>query len=81
MGAFVMKFWLIEVAKNADAEGLDWNPSANVHDEGQFEVAEKDVKRFKEICEEAFPTISRLLKSQCLLEGEAMEGDTWKETH
>lgn len=81
MGAIVMKYWLIEVAKNADAEGLDWNPSANVHDEGQFEVAEGDVERFKQICEEAFPTISKMLGSKCLLEGEAMEGDTWLDTH
>lgn len=81
MGAIVMKYWLIEVTKNADAEGLEWNPSANVHDEGQFEVLDSDVPRFKEICEAAFPTISKLLKSNCLLEGEAMEGLTWKETH
>lgn len=81
MGAIVMKYWLIEVAKHADAEGLDWNPSANVHDEGQFEVLEEHVERFKEICEQAFLTISESLGSKCLLEGEAMEGNTWLETH
>lgn len=81
MGAIVMKYWLIEVAKHADAEGLDWNPSANIHDEGQFEVAEKDVERFKEICEQAFPKISQELGSKCLLEGEAMDGETWFDTH
>lgn len=81
MGAIVMKYWLIEVAKNADAEGLDWAPCANVHDEGQFEVAIADVPRFKEICEAAFPKVSELLKTKCLLEGEAMEGDNWKDTH
>lgn len=81
MGAIVMKYWLIEVAKQADAEGLDWAPCANVHDEGQFEVHDKDVKRFKEICEDSFPVISKLLGSKCLLEGEAMEGLTWKDTH
>ncbi len=81
MGAIVMKYWLIEVAKQADAEGLDWNPSANVHDEGQFEVLESHVPRFKEICEAAFPKVSKELGSKCLLEGEAMEGDTWFSTH
>lgn len=81
MGAIVMKYWLIEVTKNADAEGLDWNPSANVHDEGQFEVLQKDVPRFKEICEQAFLTISEELGSACLLEGEAMDGSNWYETH
>lgn len=81
MGAIIMKYWLIEVAKNADAEGLDWNPSANIHDEGQFEVLEKDVKRFCEICEAAFPKISKDLNLFCTLEGEAMVGQTWAETH
>lgn len=81
MGAIVMKYWLIEVARVADLEKLEWAPSANVHDEGQFEVLLRDVPRFKEICEAAFPTISKQLKSNCLLEGEAMEGDTWFETH
>lgn len=81
MGAIVMKYWLIEVARVADEEGLDWNPSANIHDEGQFEVAEKDVKRFMEICVSAFPTISRALGSKCLLEGDAKVGDNWYETH
>jgi DNA polymerase-1 len=81
MGAIVMKYWLIEVAKNADAEGLDWNPSANIHDEGQFEVADKDVERFSEICVAAFPKISQDLGSLCLLEGEVKIGLNWAETH
>jgi hypothetical protein len=81
MGAIVMKYWLIEVARVADAEGLDWNPSANIHDEGQFEVLEEHVERFMQICVEAFPVISELLGSKCLLEGEAKVGDNWYETH
>ena len=81
MGAIVMKYWLIEVAKNADAEGLDWYPVANIHDEGQFEVLEAHVPRFMEICEAAFITISKDLDLACLCEGEAMVGDTWAETH
>lgn len=76
-----MKYWLIEVARVADMEGLEWYPSANIHDEGQFEVADKDVKRFKEICEASFPVISKQLNSNCLLEGEAQDGTTWYETH
>lgn len=81
MGAIVMKYWLIEVAKVADEEGLDWNPSANIHDEGQFEVLEAHVERFMEICTQAFLTISEKLGSKCLLEGEAKVGDTWYDTH
>ena len=81
MGAIVMKYWLIEVARVADLEGLEWYPSANIHDEAQCEVADKDVKRFKEICEASFPVISKQLGSKCLLEGEAMEGENWYQTH
>lgn len=81
MGAIVMKYWLIEVARVADLEGLDWNPSANIHDEGQFEVLEAHVPRFMEICTQAFLTISEKLGSKCLLEGEAKVGDTWYDTH
>ena len=81
MGAIVMKYWLIEVTRVADEEGLDWNPSANIHDEGQFEVLEAHVDRFKEICVQAFLTISEQLGSKCLLEGEAKHGDTWYDTH
>ncbi len=81
MGAIVMKYWLVEVAKVADAEGLDWNPVANIHDEGQFEVVEAHTERFAEICEESFPIVSKQLGSKCLLEGKAMIGSSWKETH
>ena len=81
MGAIVMKYWLIEVARVADAEGLDWNPSANIHDEGQFEVLEEHVERFMQICVESFPVISEALGSKCLLEGEAKVGDNWYGTH
>jgi len=81
MGAITMKYWLIEVSHNADMESLDWNPAANIHDEGQFEVLNKDVKRFKEITEAAFPKISKDLNLFCELAGEAMEGNNWSETH
>ena len=81
MGAIVMKYWLIEVAKNADAAELDWNPSANVHDEGQFEVKEEHVDQFKAICEAAFLTVSNDLDLACICTGSADHGNNWYETH
>lgn len=81
MGAVVMKYWLIEVARQADALGLDWNPVANVHDEGQFEVAEKDVPVFKDICEKAFVSATNTLKLRAPCTGVADEGSNWSETH
>jgi len=81
MGAIVMKYWLVEVVKNAKAENIDFAPVANVHDEGQFEVRNDHAKRFAEICEAAFPTVSKNLDVRCLLEGKADIGDSWYETH
>lgn len=80
-GAIIMKYWLVEVATNADAEGLDWNPCANVHDEGQFEVHKDDAERFKEICEAAFITVSERLNLYCICTGTADIGSSWLYTH
>lgn len=81
MGAVVMKYWVIEVTKNADREGIDWDPVGNIHDEGQFEVLTKDVPRFKEITEAAFLKVTKDLNLFCPLAGEAMEGSNWSQTH
>lgn len=81
MGAVIMKYWLIEVARKADEEGLDWNPCANIHDEGQFEVVNKDVPRFNAICEEAFDHVSQLLDLNCPVAGSADNGNNWSLTH
>ena len=81
MGAIVMKYWLIEVTRVADAEGLDWNPVGNIHDEGQFEVLAKDVDRFKEICEDAFHVVTKQLDLRCPVTGSADHGDNWSQTH
>lgn len=80
-GAVVMKQWLVLVAEQADKEGLDWNPVGNIHDEGQFEVADKDVKRFCEICESQMIIAGEVLGFRCKIEGEAMVGDNWASTH
>ena len=81
MGAVVMKYWVVEVARVADKEGLDWNPVANIHDEGQFEVLNAHVTRFSEICEQAFLTISEDLELKCLCTGSAISGTSWAYTH
>lgn len=53
----------------------------NSKDEGQFDVAEKDVEIFCEICEAAFPAVEKYLGFRCPLAGEAMVGNSWAETH
>ena len=80
-GAIVMKVWLVEVMRIVDERGLEAYPSANIHDEGQFEVLDKDVDEFCEICENAFVHVSEVLDMKCPVAGEAKRGASWNETH
>jgi len=80
-GAIVMKQWLVLVCEQADKEQLDYHPVGNIHDEGQFEVADKDVKRFCEICESSMNKAGEMLGFRCQIDGEAMVGSSWAATH
>ncbi len=80
-GAIIMKVWLRNVMKAVEAEGLDVLAVGNIHDEGQFDVAIKDVERFKQVCEAAMLQAGEELKTRIAIEGEAMEGTTWADTH
>jgi DNA polymerase-1 len=89
-GAIVMKQALVEfhfdvmprlglVDENYMPVG--WNYCANVHDEVQMsaepEIAEQVGKAF----EEAIRQAGRTLNLRCPLDGEAMVGDSWADTH
>lgn len=78
-GAIIMKVWLRQVIQRA--EGLDFKAVGNIHDEGQFEVALKDVQAFCKICEESMIAAGEELKTRIKIEGEAMVGDNWSDTH
>lgn len=80
-GAIIMKVWLRLVMKAIEAEGLDVLSVGNIHDEGQFQVADKDVARFKEICELSMIKAGEELECRIIIEGEAMEGSSWVDTH
>ncbi len=80
-GAIVMKKWLVLVVEQATKEKLDFKAVGNIHDEGQFEVRDKDVKRFCEICELSMTKAGEALGFRCPIEGEAMVGTTWANTH
>lgn len=53
----------------------------NGKDEGQFQVANKDVDIFKEVCISAFKAVERYLEFRCPLDGEAKQGPDWAHTH
>jgi hypothetical protein len=78
-GSVVMKIWQVEVDK-ASAH-LDRKLVGTVHDEGSYQVLNKDVKEFQQICEKAFETVTTILKFRCPLEGVAHAGQSWVETH
>ena len=76
-----MKKWLVILCERADEEGLDYKAVGNIHDEGQFEVIEKDVERFCELAESSMILAGEALGFRCKIEGEAMVGNNWSETH
>lgn len=80
-GAIIMKVWLRCVMREIARLNLDVKAIGNIHDEGQFEVALKDVAKFKEVCEAAMTQAGVELNVRIAIEGEAMEGANWAETH
>jgi DNA polymerase-1 len=80
-GAVVCKLWLINMNKRIVQTGVDAKLVASIHDEYQYEVAKKDVKRFGSITKDAMKDTEHQLKMKCPLDSEWKEGTTWAETH
>ena len=80
-GAIAMKVWLRLVVTKANKHGLEWRCNGNIHDEGQFEVADKDVEAFSQICLDSMVEAGVELSFRCPLEGDVKVGSTWQDTH
>ena len=80
-GAVVCKLWLINMNKRIVQTGVDAKLVASIHDEYQYEVAKKDVKKFGSITKDAMKDTEHQLKMKCPLDSEWKEGNTWAETH
>jgi DNA polymerase-1 len=89
-GAIVMKQALVEfhfdimpklglVDENLMPVG--WNYVGNIHDEVQMTSAPEIAKQVGEAFEEAIRQAGVTLKLRCPLDGEAMIGDSWADTH
>ena len=63
-----------------EEEGIDAEPLIFYHDEQQWEVREDQTARAAEICEESFREAPKWFGVTCM-DGEAMVGDNWYETH
>ena len=80
-GALVMKQALIILDESIKWYRLDAKYVANVHDEWQIEVAEKDAERVGELAVEAIKETATVFNLICPLDGEYTIGDNWSETH
>ena len=80
-GAVVMKQALVLFNRSLKKEGLDAHFVANVHDEWQLEVLEKDAERVGQLGVEAIVAAGEHLDLKCPLDGEYNVGNNWSETH
>ena len=80
-GAVVMKKALMLLNDKATKEKLDFKFVANVHDEWQVEVVEKDVENFGSLAVQAIKDAGEYFNMECPLDAEYKAGDNWSETH
>ena len=80
-GAIVCKQWLLHIITRVYNKKLDVKLLASVHDEYQFEVANKDVNEFCSITKIAMKETEKTLKLRCPLDNDYKVGVTWAETH
>jgi len=80
-GAIICKQWLLHIIKRVYNKKLDVRLVASVHDEYQFEVANKDVNEFCSITKIAMKETERTLNLRCPLDNDYKVGVTWAETH
>ena len=80
-GAVVCKLWLVNMNKRIQSTGVDAKLVASIHDEYQYEVAKKDIKKFGSITKDAMKDTEQQLQMKCPLDNEWKEGTTWAETH
>jgi len=80
-GAVVCKVWLIHMMTRIKVLGIDAKLVASIHDEYQFEVLNKDVKRFGQVTKDAMKDTEKELRMKCPLDNEWKVGRTWAQTH
>jgi DNA polymerase I-like protein with 3'-5' exonuclease and polymerase domains len=80
-GAIICKHWLLRIIHRVYNKKLDVKLVASVHDEYQFEVANRDVGEFCSITKIAIKETENLLKLRCPLDNDYKVGTTWAETH
>jgi DNA polymerase I len=80
-GAIVMKQALIILNRKLQKVKLNAHFVANVHDEIQMEVIEKDADKVGKMAVDAIKEAGEAFKLRCPLTGEYKVGNNWAETH
>jgi DNA polymerase I-like protein with 3'-5' exonuclease and polymerase domains len=80
-GAIVAKQWLVESQKQVVKQGLDAKLVAFVHDETQWDCADKDAERLAEVLVKAAETAGEQLGFRLPVAAESAIGKTWADTH
>ena len=80
-GAIVMKKALILLHEKIKCDIIDASFVANVHDEWQIEVSEKDADKVGKMAVDAIREAGEHFKLRCPTTGEYNVGNNWKETH
>lgn len=80
-GAIVAKQWLIESQRQVIKQGLDAKLVAFVHDETQWDCAEKDAEKLAELLVKAAEDAGKQLGFRLPVAAESAIGKTWADTH
>tara|TARA_R110000796_G_scaffold4724_2_gene18050 strand:- start:439 stop:2067 length:1629 start_codon:yes stop_codon:yes gene_type:complete len=80
-GAIVAKQWLVESQRQVVKQGLNARLVAFVHDETQWECADRDVDKLKALLVQASLTAGEALGFRLPVESAASSGKSWADTH
>uniref|UniRef100_A0AAU6VZT6 DNA-directed DNA polymerase n=3 Tax=unclassified bacterial viruses TaxID=12333 RepID=A0AAU6VZT6_9VIRU len=80
-GAVVMKYAMVLLDEAIEAEGLDAWKVIDMHDEGQYDVLPRDVKRVRELMDICVKKAGELLGMNIPLASDSIAGPSWKYTH
>lgn len=80
-GAYIMKYYLVELNKQLLKHNIDFAFVGNIHDEVQMQVREDQAQLAGDLAVKCFKTVELALKWRCQLDGEAKIGKNWADTH
>lgn len=80
-GATVMKYAMILLDEAIQEEGLDALKVIDMHDEGQYDVHPRDVKRVRELMDMCVKKAGEILGMNIPLASDSIAGANWRDTH